>query len=102
MLVDWGRPPLALLDALAAIEAELGRVRTVVNGPRTIDLDILWIEGQVVDLPRLVIPHPRLHERAFAIVPLLEVVKDARDPRTGALYAAPHDQRLRPVADLLN
>jgi len=88
-LVAWERSPEDLLDALLAIEAELGRVRREKDGPRTIDLDVLWIEGVTVDTPRLVVPHPRLHERAFALVPLLEIVPGARDPRTGAQYAAP-------------
>ena len=79
--------PVALLDELLAIEAALGRVRaaeTVRFGPRTIDLDILWIEGVTLDEPRLVVPHPRLALRAFALVPLLEVAPDAP-------YRAPHD-----------
>jgi 2-amino-4-hydroxy-6-hydroxymethyldihydropteridine diphosphokinase len=81
--------PLDLLDALLAIEARLGRVRGERWGPRTIDLDLLWIEGVAIDTPRLVVPHPRLHERAFALVPLLEVVPGARDPRTGVAYEPP-------------
>ena len=81
--------PLDLLDALLAIEARLGRVRGERWGPRTIDLDLLWIEGVAIDTPRLVVPHPRLHERAFALVPLLEVVPGARDPRTGVAYEVP-------------
>lgn len=73
VLVDWEGDPLDLLDALNRIESELGRVRTVKDGPRTIDLDILWIEALTIDTPRLVVPHPRLAERAFAVMPLLEV-----------------------------
>ncbi len=88
-LVVYGGTPLDLLDALLAIEARLGRVRAERWGPRTLDLDILWIDGLAVDDPRLEVPHPRLHERAFALAPLLEIVPDARDPRTGAVYAAP-------------
>ncbi len=79
----WEGEPLALLDVLQRIEHELGRVRDVRWGPRTIDLDVLWIEGGVrIDDPRLVVPHPRLHERAFALRPLLDVAPDAP-------YAAP-------------
>jgi 2-amino-4-hydroxy-6-hydroxymethyldihydropteridine diphosphokinase len=88
-LVAYERTPLDLLDDLLAIEASAGRIRVERWGPRTLDLDILWIDGIVVDTPRLVVPHPHLHERAFAIVPFLELVRDARDPRTGALYAVP-------------
>lgn len=87
VLVRWDAAPIALLDALSNIERELGRVREVKNGPRTIDLDVLWIEGQAIDEPRLVVPHPRLHERAFALAPMLEVAPDAVDPRNGTRYA---------------
>jgi 2-amino-4-hydroxy-6-hydroxymethyldihydropteridine diphosphokinase len=87
--VLYGGAPLDLLDRLQGVEAHLGRVRTEPWGPRTLDLDLLWIEGLAVDAPRLVVPHPRLHERAFALVPLLELAPGARDPRTGAGYTVP-------------
>jgi 2-amino-4-hydroxy-6-hydroxymethyldihydropteridine diphosphokinase len=101
LLVEWRESPGALLAALLAIEAELGRVREVVNGPRTIDLDVLWIEGIVVDEPRLVVPHPRLHERAFALAPLLEVAPSAGDPRASAPYVVPSDPSVRATAERL-
>jgi 2-amino-4-hydroxy-6-hydroxymethyldihydropteridine diphosphokinase len=88
-LVRWEGSAEGLLDALLAIEGKLGRVRRERFGPRTVDLDVLWIEGLAVDGERLVVPHPRLAERAFAVVPLLEVAPDARDPRTGESYVAP-------------
>lgn len=86
--VDWDGDPLALLDALQEIERELGRTRDVRWGPRTIDLDVLWIEDITVDDPRLVVPHPRLHERAFAVRPLLDVAP-------GAPFVVPLDQDAR-------
>jgi 2-amino-4-hydroxy-6-hydroxymethyldihydropteridine diphosphokinase len=89
VLVAYAGAPLDLLDALLAIEARFGRVRAERWGPRTLDLDLLWIDGLAVDTPRLVVPHPRLHERAFALVPLLDLEPHARDPRTGARYVAP-------------
>lgn len=95
LLVEWRGEPLTLLDALMQIEAELGRVRGVANGPRTIDLDVLWIDGLVVDEPRLVVPHPRLHQRAFALAPMLEVAPGAVDPRDGAPFVAPLDEGVR-------
>jgi 2-amino-4-hydroxy-6-hydroxymethyldihydropteridine diphosphokinase len=58
-------------------------------GPRTIDLDVLWIEGLALDGPKLTVPHPRLTERAFALAPMLEVMPEARDPRSGARYVVP-------------
>ncbi len=66
----------------------LGRVRGERWGPRIIDLDILWIEGVSFASERLTVPHPRLRERAFALVPLLDVAPDARDPLTGERYVA--------------
>lgn len=95
VLVDWPGAPIALLDALMAIERDLGRVRTVPNAARTIDLDVLWIDGAIIDEPRLVVPHPRLRERAFALAPLVEVAPDAADPRTGARYVVPEDLGVR-------
>jgi 2-amino-4-hydroxy-6-hydroxymethyldihydropteridine diphosphokinase len=96
--VECALPPLVLLAALLGIERELGRDRSedaVRWGPRTIDLDVLWIEGLALDDARLVVPHPRLVERAFALVPLLEVAPAAKDPRTGQPYAAPTDDGVR-------
>jgi 2-amino-4-hydroxy-6-hydroxymethyldihydropteridine diphosphokinase len=89
ILVSYELSPVELLDRLLAIEARLGRVRLERWGPRVIDLDLLWIDGVAIDEPRLVVPHPRLHERAFALRPLLDVAPDARDPRSGAPYLAP-------------
>lgn len=71
--VDCTLTPHALLDALQTIERELGRTREVRWGPRTIDIDMLWIAGVTIDDERLTVPHPRLHERAFAVHPLLDV-----------------------------
>jgi 2-amino-4-hydroxy-6-hydroxymethyldihydropteridine diphosphokinase len=88
-LVHYEGVPLDLLDKLLSIEAQLGRVRAERWGPRTVDLDLLWIDGLAIDSQRLVVPHPHLHERAFALVPLLEIVPGARDPRTGTVYVAP-------------
>jgi 2-amino-4-hydroxy-6-hydroxymethyldihydropteridine diphosphokinase len=88
-LVAWVGAPERLLAALLAIEEQLGRVRTERFGPRTIDLDVLWIEAISVESANLVVPHPRLTERAFALVPMLEIVPGARDPRTGHTYVPP-------------
>ncbi|MBV8380279.1 MAG: 2-amino-4-hydroxy-6-hydroxymethyldihydropteridine diphosphokinase [Paucibacter sp.] len=66
--------PLALLDALQAIETAHGRLRSYRNAPRTLDLDLLAIEGASLHTERLTLPHPRLFERAFVVRPLLEIV----------------------------
>lgn len=79
--------PEALLDELLRIEASEGRERRERWGARTLDLDVLWIEGQAVRTARLEVPHPALRERAFALLPLLELVPDAVDPLTGQRYA---------------
>lgn len=88
LLVAWGGSPRGLLDRLLAVEREAGRVRTVRYGPRTLDLDVLWIEGLAHHDEALEVPHPHLTERAFAMLPLLEIAPFARDPRTGAPYVA--------------
>lgn len=74
---------IELLDACQAIEKDLGRERTIVNGPRTIDLDILMFNNENRDLDRLRIPHPRLHQRAFVLIPLHEIAPDIIIPTTG-------------------
>jgi 2-amino-4-hydroxy-6-hydroxymethyldihydropteridine diphosphokinase len=62
-----------LLDVLLAVEAEFGRVRDVRWGPRTLDLDLLWYEGEERGDARLTLPHPRAHEREFVLRPLAEL-----------------------------
>jgi 2-amino-4-hydroxy-6-hydroxymethyldihydropteridine diphosphokinase len=89
VLCAYEGTPESLLDALLAIEVRLGRVRGERWGPRTIDLDVLWIDGLVYASDRLVVPHPHLHERAFAMIPLLEVAPGAIDPRSGQPFAIP-------------
>ena len=75
--------PESLLKYLKQIEAELGREKSVRWGPRLIDLDILFYADLVLDTPPLVIPHPRLHERAFVLVPLADVAADYVHPVLG-------------------
>jgi 2-amino-4-hydroxy-6-hydroxymethyldihydropteridine diphosphokinase len=76
-----------ILESALDIERTLGRVRGEPAAPRTIDLDLLWIEGEEIDEPDLVIPHPRLVERAFALRPLLDLAPDAGHPRTGVIFS---------------
>jgi 2-amino-4-hydroxy-6-hydroxymethyldihydropteridine diphosphokinase len=65
--------PRGLLGRLKSLEATLGRIPTFRNGPRLIDLDILFYDDLILETPPLIIPHPRLHARAFVLVPLAEI-----------------------------
>ncbi len=91
--------PLELLDALQSIEQAHGRERPYHHAPRTLDLDLLLMEGQVWSDARLSLPHPRLHQRAFVLHPLLELAPGLSLPGIGPLAAqlpAVADQRLHP------
>lgn len=79
--------PEALLDATQAIEQEFGRVRSFANAPRTLDIDVLFLDDLVIHTPRLTVPHPRATERAFVMVPLREIAPDLIDPRSGRSIA---------------
>ncbi len=74
--------PMQLLSRIATVEQALGRVRTVKNGPRTLDIDILLYGRAVVRTARLEIPHPRMAERRFVLAPLAELAPDLRHPVT--------------------
>jgi 2-amino-4-hydroxy-6-hydroxymethyldihydropteridine diphosphokinase len=75
--------PEQLLKTLLEIEQEFGRVRQERWGPRTLDLDILLFDDLIVETPDLQIPHPRMTERAFVLVPLAEIAPDWIEPVTG-------------------
>jgi 2-amino-4-hydroxy-6-hydroxymethyldihydropteridine diphosphokinase len=79
-------PPRGLLKACLGVEDEMGRIRTERWGPRVIDVDILTYGDVEVDEPGLVVPHPRMHERAFVLAPLLEL--DADPPLPGGRRVA--------------
>ncbi|MBH3463053.1 MULTISPECIES: 2-amino-4-hydroxy-6-hydroxymethyldihydropteridine diphosphokinase [Pseudomonas] len=74
--LDTELAPLALLDALQGIENDQGRVRKERWGPRTLDLDVLLFGDQLIDVPRLKVPHYHLHARPFVLYPLAELVPD--------------------------
>jgi len=81
--VDTDLDAHALLAALMAIEQAHGRERPYRNAPRTLDLDLLLYGDAVIDTPSLSVPHPRMHERAFVLAPLLEIAPDADIPGRG-------------------
>ena len=83
--LDTTLAPHALLDALLAIEHAGGRVRTHALAPRTLDLDLLLYGDAIIDTPALQVPHPRLHLRAFALLPLAELAPALDIPGHGAI-----------------
>lgn len=89
-VLDTALPAPALLEALLEIERQFGRVRDPVVhwGPRALDLDVLLYGEEVIDLPQLQVPHPYLHARAFALLPLAEIAPDATIPGHGRVRDA--------------
>jgi 2-amino-4-hydroxy-6-hydroxymethyldihydropteridine diphosphokinase len=89
-----------LLAGLQAIEAEHGRRRSFANAPRSLDLDLLLFGDQRISRPQLTVPHPRMHERAFVLLPLIEVAPGAEIPGRGsaaALAAALAPQKIERI-----
>jgi 2-amino-4-hydroxy-6-hydroxymethyldihydropteridine diphosphokinase len=99
--LSTGLAPQPLLAALLAIEARFGRERSFRNAPRTLDLDLLLYDAQTIAEPGLVVPHPRMHERAFVLAPLVEIapacVIPGRGPATNWL-ARCRDQSIERLA----
>lgn len=99
--VDSGLSPEQLLGELQRVEAAHGRLRSFANAPRTLDLDLLLYGDETLATPRLTLPHPRMHERAFVLMPLLEIAPDTvipgRGPAAACLGALP-DQSCAKVA----
>lgn len=83
--LEWEGTPLELLSLLQRIETIMGRTREIKNGPRIIDLDILLFSDLILSNPSLIIPHPELHKRKFAIIPCLEIEPEIIHP----LYKKP-------------
>ena len=80
VVLETSLAPIELLRALFEFERDLGRARTFRNAPRTLDLDLLLFDDIVLSTPKLTVPHPRLHERAFVLVSLAEIAPGARHP----------------------
>ena len=95
--------PQQLLQALLAIEHQYGRERTFQNAPRTLDLDVLLYDDLILHEIGLTIPHPHMHQRAFVLMPLLELQADCVIPAQGAATLALQDcldQSLERLADV--
>ena len=82
--LETGLPAERLLAELQAIEQRHGRQRSFAYAPRTLDLDLLLHGNAVIETPGLTVPHPRMHERAFVLMPLLEIAPEAIIPGRGA------------------
>lgn len=74
--IDSSLAPLALLQGLLAIESDFGRQRSFRNAPRVLDLDLLWYQGVSQSDAELTLPHPRMHQRAFVLIPLCEIAPE--------------------------
>jgi 2-amino-4-hydroxy-6-hydroxymethyldihydropteridine diphosphokinase len=86
-LLDVQMTPQELLETLLKIEAQLGRIRQERNRPRTLDLDLLLFDDLILDMPNLQVPHPRMRERAFVLVPLAEIAPNWVEPVSGKAIA---------------
>ncbi len=86
-LVQVKISPQSLLETLLAIEAQFGRVRRERWGARSLDLDLLLYDDLILDTPNLTLPHPRMRERAFVLVPLVEIAPNWVEPVSGKAIA---------------
>ena len=91
ILVDADVSPSMLLGECLGIEAAMGRIRTKINAPRIIDLDLILFEGFKTESYELTLPHPKVLERAFVMVPLFELYPSGRAP---GLFFGPHLREL--------
>lgn len=96
--VSTNLTPPEVLEATQGVEAELGRTRDIRWGPRTLDVDVLLIDDLIRDDPELTVPHPRLAERAFVVLPLLDIDPDPVLPTGERLLDLPIDGAARPYA----
>jgi 2-amino-4-hydroxy-6-hydroxymethyldihydropteridine diphosphokinase len=97
--IETSRPPLDVLDLLHDVENRFGRVRLEHWGPRTLDLDLLFYGSEILDEPRLRVPHPALWYRRFVLEPLAEIAADFVHPEKGITVGALRDRlRARPLA----
>ncbi|MEL0022903.1 MAG: 2-amino-4-hydroxy-6-hydroxymethyldihydropteridine diphosphokinase, partial [Alphaproteobacteria bacterium] len=104
LLAHTALSPEETLAQLHAIESQFGRTRNVRNEARVLDIDLLDYDGEVVDEPSLTLPHPRLHQRAFVLMPLRDILPEWTHPKTGddvtaMISALPAEQDIRAMAE---
>ncbi|MDI1297761.1 2-amino-4-hydroxy-6-hydroxymethyldihydropteridine diphosphokinase [Methylotenera sp.] len=92
--------PLELLDALLAIENEAGRERPFPNAPRVLDCDLLLYENVSMESTKLTLPHPRMHQRGFVLLPLFEIASQLSIPNHGKIAALIHEQQFTGITKL--
>jgi len=98
--LDTGLSASELLAGLQGLEQDAGRLRSYRNAPRTLDLDLLLYGDEVSEDPLLTLPHPRMHLRAFVLVPLAELCADLYVPGRGALRDLIHQLEPQPISRL--
>lgn len=92
--------PLELLDALLAIENQAGRERPFPNAPRVLDCDLLLYENVSMDTSKLILPHPRMHQRGFVLLPLFEIAAQLSIPNHGKIATLIHEQQFIGITKL--
>lgn len=102
--IETDQSPHEILEVLLAVEAEFGRKRTIRNAPRSIDLDLICYNDEVVNEPNLTLPHPRTHERGFVLWPLQEISPNWSHPVSGKgiqdlIEVLPDDQTAERIKD---
>ena len=80
LYIETKMPALELMEKLLSIEIQLGRIRTTPMGPRIIDIDIIYFNEEIINNPKLTVPHPRLAERNFVLMPLVEIAPNYLHP----------------------
>ncbi|MEI6141635.1 MAG: 2-amino-4-hydroxy-6-hydroxymethyldihydropteridine diphosphokinase [Mariniphaga sp.] len=84
LVIETSLLPLDILDITQSIEKSMGRIKTTdIYESRTMDIDLLFYDGLLLDTPRLTLPHPKIAERKFVLVPMNEIVPEKRHPQTG-------------------
>ena len=92
----------AVLDVLLAVEQRFGRERPYPNAPRTLDLDLILYGDSIIDVPGVIVPHPRFRERRFVLEPLVEIAPDWMDPVTGKTMRELFEELVNPKSQIPN